>query len=54
MLHQRVHQKGYRLKAELNTGKFEVHQYPISVAGSLWKFHVPEGQRHDGLQISEI
>jgi len=23
-----IHQNRYRLKAELNTGKFETHQYP--------------------------
>jgi hypothetical protein len=52
MLHRIIHQNRYRLKAELNIGKFEVHQGPhkrgyvaITTTGYRWKSHIAKGQK---------
>jgi hypothetical protein len=49
MSHRRTH---HGLKAKLNAGKFEVHQYPnkrgyvaAPSVGSGWKSCIPEGKK---------
>jgi hypothetical protein len=61
MLRGRIHQNRYRLKTKLITWKFEVRQYPYergyvaTLTADIWlKFHISEGQKNDGLHISEI
>jgi hypothetical protein len=61
ILHWRIHQNRYRLKAKLNTGKCEVHQYPHKKGMSLPLLQVSGGnptflkvKRSGWLQTSEI
>jgi hypothetical protein len=60
MLHRRIHQNRYRLTAKLNTGKGEVHQYPIKEIMQLPILQVLCGNptvlkvKSDGLETSEI